>query len=88
MVQRIKIISCVCDHELQSAEQEKRTCGRSNFFSGNSGIKKMKDAGWAVGADGRCYCPDHAPFHRHVGRSGKVKKFMQLKLEAIDDGKK
>lgn len=28
-------------------------------------------AGWAISRDyTKCYCPDCAPYHRHVGRAG------------------
>lgn len=34
-------------------------------------IKKARSAGWAISRDyKRCYCPNCAPRHRHVGRSG------------------
>ena len=35
--------------------------------------KEAKAAGWAISADYKyCYCPECAPYHRHVGRGGHI----------------
>ncbi len=43
---------------------------------------QARAAGWAVTYDRKgCYCPSCAPFHRNVGRSGKPRKYVQVRLD-------
>lgn len=86
MFQRIKMLSYVCDHEIELADGSVKTCGKARMVKG-SNLQEMKKEGWAIGSDKRCYCPEHAPFHRHVGRAGKPRKFVRIKMEGIDAGR-
>lgn len=83
MIQKIKILSYQCDHEIELPNGEKKLCGNKKIVNAQR-FTDMKMKGWAVAADGKCYCPNHAPFHRHVGRGPKVRKFVQIRLEDID----
>lgn len=43
--------------------------------------QKAREAGWGISRNReRCYCPDCAPFYRHVGRTGKKRSFVQLNV--------
>lgn len=43
-------------------------------------ILSAREIGWLVSRSGRCYCPSCALFYRNVGRSGKPRKHIQLKI--------
>lgn len=86
MLQRIKILSFVCDHETVQPDGSSKKCGEQRIVNG-ARFQDIKKEGWALGAGGKCYCPNHAPFHRHVGRTGQPRKHLQLKMEDIDNGR-
>ena len=83
MLERIKMLNFVCDHPVMGADGEIKPCGKTLILNSlDQKIAQIK--GWAIGIDKKCYCPEHAPFYRHVGRSGKPHKFVQLKMEVTN----
>ena len=86
MFQKVKILFLVCDHVLELPDGKHKACGELKIFSG-SRYQDIKKDGWALGTSGKCYCPDHAPFYRNVGRTGKPRKHVQIKMEETDGGK-
>lgn len=83
MLETIKMLDYICDHEVLCADGTLNPCGKRRIVT-NLDRKIAQKEGWAVGVDKKCYCPEHAPFHRHVGRSGKPHKFVQLKMGGIN----
>lgn len=86
MFQKVKILFLVCDHVLELPNEKPKACGKMSILSALR-FQDIKKDGWALGSDEKCYCPEHAPFHRNVGRTGKPRKHLQLKMEDIDDRK-
>lgn len=84
MLRRIKILCYSCDHEILEKNGEIHPCGNKRIISCLD-KKIAKDEGWAVGCDEKCYCPEHAPFHRNVGRTGKPRKVVQIKMKMEDN---
>lgn len=83
MIKKIKILCYICDHECRSENGVINICGSKRIIS-SLDKKIAKAEGWALGVDGRCYCPQHAPFHRNVGRTGKPRKSVQIKMKEME----
>jgi len=64
-------------------------CGDCPTVNTFTSIDCARAAGWCVSQDRKkCYCPVHAPLHRHVGRGGQRKQFPppgweQIKIENL-----
>ena len=60
-------------------------CPNKKVFSARtiSGIyDKARDEGWAIDRNNlNKWCPNCAPLHRHVGRRGAARTFVQIKLD-------
>ena len=87
MIKKIKTIILECDHVMDFPGGQKTACSIQRKIE----LKRFQDLeteGWAIGAGGKCYCPAHAPFYRNVGKSGKPRKHVQLKLEEVDGRRK
>ena len=60
-------------------------CGEKKVFKARtlrSLYDKARDEGWAISADyDRKWCPNCAELHRHVGRRGGSRPFVQIKLD-------
>lgn len=85
MIKKIRLIQLECDHEIKNPDGSIGFCKNTRTAEGVNLYAIDRD-GWAFSNDRiKCYCPEHAPFHRYVGRPGKPRPFVQLKMEVIDE---
>lgn len=87
MLTKIKIVTLRCDHVTVLPDNTEQACRRSEIIECKS-FSDIKRNGWALCAGGKCYCPEHAPFYRNVGRPGKPRKHVQIRLEGVDGRRK
>lgn len=86
MFKKIKMSSYTCDHIITLSNGSRRKCGQTRMIL-SSREEALKEEGWMVTRDKRCYCPECAPFYRHVGRGGKPREHIQIIMEGIDGRK-
>lgn len=82
MYKKIKLSSFFCDNILIDENGKEKKCP-AYCFIGTKKEEELKKEGWMVTRDKRCYCPNCAPFYRYVGRSGKPRKYIQIKMEDL-----
>ncbi len=60
-------------------------CGYKQVFEARtlrSYYDKARDNGWAINRRNNIrWCPNCAPLHRHIGRRGAARTFIQMELD-------